>query len=307
MSAYRVLTDAHVQSFLENGYCLIKGCVDPGHAQRWIDRAYERIGYDPNDPGTWEKGIVWLRCESEARIRDIAPRAWDAILDVVGGEERLETQVWRAPENLYPVNSFNWSDAMIMNFHNGADRPWQPPSPAVGGWHKDGGYFRHFLDSPEQALLTIVCWTDMRHQGGATFVSPDSVGVVARYLADHPEGVPANAWNVQPLLEQCARFEELTGSAGDFAILHPFILHASSQNVLGVPRIITNPPVVLKEPFNYNRPNPGDYSLVERATLRALGVDRYDFQPAVPRQQDWTAYTPPAEPDTRSHIRHSGN
>jgi hypothetical protein len=301
MPTYNVLTDEQVNSFLDHGYLVVKDCVDPAHAQRWIDRAYERLGYRADDPATWEKAILWMRCESEALIRDVAPKAWAAILDVVGGEDRLETQVWRAPENLYPVNSFHWSDAMIMNFRNGADRPWQPPSPQVGGWHKDGGYFRHFLDSPEQAMLTIVMWSAMRPQGGATFVSPDSVGVVARYMADHPEGIPADGWDAPALIAQCSRFEEVTGEAGDFAILHPFILHASSQNMLGIPRIITNPPVVLKEPFNYNRSNPDDYSLVERATLKALGVDRYDFQPTAPRQQDWTPYIQPTEPDPRPH------
>jgi hypothetical protein len=37
-----------------------------------------------------------------------------------------------------------------------------------------------------------------------------------------------------------------------------------------VPRVITNPPVVLKEPFNFDRPD-GRYSLVEKKTLRELG------------------------------------
>jgi len=36
------------------------------------------------------------------------------------------------------------------------------------------------------------------------------------------------------------------------------------------PRIITNPPVALREPMNFDRPD-GNYSLVEQKTLRALG------------------------------------
>ena len=72
-------------------------------------------------------------------------------------------------------------------------------------------------------------------------------------------------------------------------ILHPYILHASSQDVLGVPRLITNPPVILKDPLNFNRPNPDDFSLLERATLHYLGVDRLDFQPTAPREVTWWA------------------
>lgn len=292
MRPFRTLTEAQVNSFMQRGYLVVPGCVDQTIAQRWIARAYERLGYNPDDPSTWAKEITWMYHESELPISTIAPRAWDAILDVIGGVERIETRTWRAPQNLYPVNSFNWYDAMIPNFRHGADRPWTPPSAQSGGWHKDGGYFRHFLDSPEQGLLTLVMWSDVRHRGGATFIAPDSIQVVARYLREHTEGINAEDWKVQPLIEQCHEFEEITGQAGDFVILHPFMLHASSQNVLGIPRWLTNPPLVLKEPFNYNRAYPADFSLVEQATLRALGVDRLDFRPTAPRAQQWRAYAP---------------
>ena len=40
---------------------------------------------------------------------------------------------------------------------------------------------------------------------------------------------------------------------------------------------MTNPPVVLKEPMDLNREDEREFSLLESATLRALGVDRYEF------------------------------
>jgi hypothetical protein len=57
-----------------------------------------------------------------------------------------------------------------------------------------------------------------------------------------------------------------------------------SQNHSGIPRIITNPPLSLAGPMNFNRANPDDFSPLERAVLRGLGVDRYDFQPTSPRR-----------------------
>ncbi|KAK7687118.1 hypothetical protein QCA50_009621 [Cerrena zonata] len=48
--------------------------------------------------------------------------------------------------------------------------------------------------------------------------------------------------------------------------------HSASKNHLRVPRFITNPPVTLKEPFNLNREDPKDYSLVEQKILNTLGV-----------------------------------
>jgi hypothetical protein len=276
-----------VQSFYDNGYFVVENALDETVRRRWVAGGFERLGYDPRDPATWAEEIIWMQYRNEMPIRELAPRAWDAILDVVGGEDRLETRSFINHEAQYPMSSFNWNDAFIANFRRGADKPWSPPSPEAGGWHKDGGSITHFLDSPEQALLTVVLWTDMRHQGGATFISPDSVRPVARCLAAHPEGFTAAGFDFLALLRECSRFEELTGRAGDVVILHPFMLHASSQNVLGVPRFITNPPVMLKEPMNFNRPNPDDFSLLERATLRYLGVDRLDFHALAPRKVKW--------------------
>lgn len=49
------------------------------------------------------------------------------------------------------------------------------------------------------------------------------------------------------------------------------MLHSASKNLRRDIRIITNPPVSLNEPFNYNRDDPSEYSLVEQKTLMDLG------------------------------------
>jgi hypothetical protein len=66
----------------------------------------------------------------------------------------------------------------------------------------------------------------------------------------------------------------MTGNTGDVILMHPLMVHSASVNSLRIPRIITNPPVSLKEPFNFDRRDPKKYSLVEKKTLQALGVDR---------------------------------
>jgi len=250
---YRVLTDEQVQHFLEHGYVVVKGCVVPELAQRWTDRAYGRLGYDKQDPTSWEKDIAWMYPENRLPVREVSARAWDAICDVVGGEDRVEDAVLEVEGHFSAINSFEWSDAFIINFNRGADQPWQPPSAESGGWHKDGDYFRHFLNSREQALLTIVLWSNVAHQGGGTFIAPDSIGHIARFLAERPEGVKPGGIPFQQIIGQCSEFVEVTGDIGDFVILHPFMLHTSSQNVLSVPRFMSNPPVVLKEQMDLNR------------------------------------------------------
>jgi hypothetical protein len=204
-------------------------------------------------------------------IRQFAPKAWGAVCDLLGGAQRV------AP--------YEWNDAFIVNLWEGAQRPWEPASPASPGWHKDGDFFRHFLDSPEQGLLTLVLWSDVRHQGGATFVAADSVGPVARFLAAHPEGVHPQHFPWADLIGECGDIVEATGEVGDVYLLHPFILHAKAQNVLRVPRYITNPLVHLLEPMRFNRADPDEFSLVERAVLRGLGADQYAFAAAGPRER----------------------
>jgi len=268
---YGQLTSEQVGHFLERGFVTVRGAFDPAGARRWLDDAWVRFGYDRNDPGSWAEKRIHLAARSNVDARTFAPAAWHAAVELAGGEERV-------------VLPWQWSDGFIANLGVGDDRPWQPPSPAADGWHKDGDFFRHFLDSPEQALLSLVLWTDMLPKGGGTFVAADSVPVVARFLADHPEGVLPGDFDYAGLIGQCRDFVEMTGEAGDVVLLHPYTLHATSQNVLGVARIITNPPLALREPMNFNRPDPADFSLVERAVLRALHTDRLDFVPTAPRQ-----------------------
>lgn len=283
----QVLTEEDAEHFITKGYVRVKGCVDPALAKQWTDGAYGRLGYDPVDRSTWTKDIVWMDRHNIARIKDISPRGWAALCDVTGGEERIEDKIMQIEsQHFTTIDSREWSDAFVVNFRRGEDKPWLPPSPASGGWHKDGSFFRHFLDSREQGLLTIVYWSDVVHKGGGTFVAPDSIKVVAEYLAAHPEGVDdGDAFG--KLIDQCTEFEEITGETGDFIILHPFMLHASSNNHSGRVRFMTNPPVVLKEPMNLNRDDPAEFSLIERATLHALGKDRYDFRPTAPREERW--------------------
>lgn len=156
----------------------------------------------------------------------------------------------------------------------------------------DGDFFVHFLDSPEQGLLVIPLWTDVLDNGGGKVICTEVVGEVARHLAEHPEGMGSGMiprgesdWGsfkagrsfYDRIVERASdtSFREMTGQAGDVILLHPFMLHSASWNGRRAVRIITNPPVVLREPMRYDRED-GAYSLVERKTLMELGRERLE-------------------------------
>jgi hypothetical protein len=265
-----MLTAEQREQFLSEGFILIRGAFPREDAIAWVRDECLRLGFDLDKPETWTKEYVRIPTQRSEPLPTYAPQAWVAACDLLGGEERIGN-IERAAINLFAVN-----------FRQGADRPYVPPAESKTGWHKDGWMFKHFLDSPDQGLLGIPLMTDVLPEGGGTFIAADSVGPMARYLAAHPEGIMPDEFDTKAILAECRDFREVTGEAGDFFLLHPFMLHAVSQNRLQRPRAICNNLYALKEPMNFHRPD-GKYSPVEAAVLRGLGVAHYDFEPAAPR------------------------
>jgi len=122
---FQVLTPEQAQHFVEKGFVTVKGCLDPDLAKRWTDEAYGRLGYDPNDRSTWTKDIVWMDRNHVAPIKEISPKGWGALCDVAGGEDRIDHRVMEIEsQHFTTINSTEWSDAFIVNFRRGADKPW---------------------------------------------------------------------------------------------------------------------------------------------------------------------------------------
>jgi hypothetical protein len=76
------------------------------------------------------------------------------------------------------------------------------------------------------------------------------------------------------LIHSCTEFHEMTGQVGDVILLHPLMVHSATQNGKRLPRIITNPPVALRAPFNFDREDESEYSLVELKTIQEIGADQ---------------------------------
>lgn len=270
--SHSFLTPAQVRQFLAHGHVAVTGCFSRETAQAWTARTYARLGYDPDRRATWKRSRVHLPPTTRVRLQEFAPKAWGVACELLGGEARVR-----------PTAAID--DGFIINFREGAGRPWQPPSAKTPGWHTDGDYFRHFLDSPEQGLVALILWSNVESRGGGTFLAADSVPAVARYLAAHPEGILPRDIDYAPLIAGCREFVEVTGEAGTIVFLHPFLLHAASQNHSPHPRFLTNPPIALKRPMIFSRRDAGEYSLVEQAVLQGLGVERLEFLPTARRQR----------------------
>jgi hypothetical protein len=64
----------------------------------------------------------------------------------------------------------------------------------------------------------VPLFTDVVPAGGATMIAPQAVGIIARYLAAHPEGVLPNQFPFRQFRDECTEFVELTGNCGDVGV-----------------------------------------------------------------------------------------
>ncbi|KAK5990115.1 hypothetical protein PT974_08381 [Cladobotryum mycophilum] len=272
-----VLTEAEKEHFRANGFVHLKNCFTPEQAQSITADVWTRLGIDPNDKTTWTAMWTNMPHHKTFDAAEFAPKAWAAICELCGGEDRVSP------------HSKEWRDALIVNLGTPDLEGVEIPPQNLEGWHVDGDFFVHYLDSPEQGLLVVPLFTDVLPGGGGTVICPDSIPKLAKHLYENPAGVsPRMAPRGHPdfskeenlpwfhqTAKSCSRFVEIAGDCGDVFLLHPLMLHTVSTNPRRLPRIITNPPVSLREPFRFNRAD-GNYTLVEQATLRALGQDRLE-------------------------------
>ncbi|KAB5558328.1 SCA7, zinc-binding domain-containing protein [Coniochaeta sp. 2T2.1] len=277
MGSTSVLSPEEKEHFLTHGWLKISGAFTPEQAETITKNVWTRLGMSPTDKGTWNKVRINMPHHMEFDASEFAPRAWQAICELCGGEDRIN-----------PATKM-WKDSLIVNLGS-AEKEGKPvPPQELNEWHVDGDFFVHYLDSPEQGLLVIPLFTDILPSGGGTMICPEAIPKVAKHLYDHPEGVSPRmtprdepgfkeekdlAW-FNALAKESTNFVEAHGKTGDVYLLHPLMLHAASSNALRNVRIITNPPISLKEPHVFNRED-GNYSLVELTTMRALGKDRLE-------------------------------
>ncbi len=247
---------------------------------------WTRLGMSAEDKSTWTRLRTNMPCHDTFDAAEFAPRAWAAICELCGGEDKI------APESKL------WRDSLIVNLGSAEGEGKPVPPHDLPGWHVDGDFFVHYLDSPEQGLLVIPLFTDILPEGGGTMICPEAIPKVAKHLYDHPEGVSPRmtprdepefkkekdlAW-FNGLAKTCTGFVEATGKVGDIYLLHPLMLHSATSNARRNLRIITNPPVSLREPFEFDRAD-GNFSLVEQTTMKALGKNRLDgWKIAAPRE-----------------------
>ncbi len=250
------------QEFLETGMCVVEDALSSEFCEQVIDRRLSDIGVDESDSRTWPRGWQNLPATTAFPLEEVAPSAAEALFELVGPPRDLK--FYGLPDNL------------IINFPDDPENWWAPEDKGAAGahWHKDGDWFRHFLDSPEQGMLGIIFWRDVTERQGPTYLLSDSIPAVARLLAVHPEGL-APPLPLDDVVGQSQRPIPLTGRQGTIVWAHPFLVHSASVNATNTLRIISNTSVMLQAPLQLDQ---SDGTPLERSVLRALGVAKLDWK-----------------------------
>ena len=237
----------------------VEDALEPSFCDDVVERVLRREGISDDDRSTWPATPLHCPVDDNWDLDEVAPAVAKAVATLVGNAERVEFA--------------GIQDNLIVNF----PRPGASgvPSPAMlGGWHKDGDWFRHFLDSPEQALLVVVFWRDVSERQGPTVAAIDSIPRVARLLAERTEGLEPKELRRETdrIVASCTDVRPLTGRQRTVLLAHPFLLHTVTANETDSLRIISNTSVMLRRPMRFDRPD-GSFSPLEQSILDALGVD----------------------------------
>lgn len=164
------LAPEQIDHFMRHGWVRVPQCFSRQKAAEWTADVWTRLGYSPTDKSTWLVERTNMPEHKSEPVKTFAPKAWAAICELLGGESRVAE------------HSATWNDAFIVNL--GTEEmagKWREPA-ELNGWHVDGDFFIHFLDSPEQALLVIPLFTDIQEHAGGTMVCSDAMKVIAQYL-----------------------------------------------------------------------------------------------------------------------------
>jgi hypothetical protein len=293
----KVLTQDQVEQFMDNGWVKVEQAFPREaalKAQQIVWSHVEKRGPLQNDPSTWTQDMVRINesFDDEEFQHCNSLRIADAIEDLIGEGRRAKRIVYGESTE---KTSYGW---WPVNFSMGADKPWGIPTE---GWHWDGIQFKHFIDSPDQGLLCLCLFSDIGPRGGGTLVAEGSHKLVAKFLAQHPEGIELKdalplARQSHPWLEELTnpdstdqegrmekflnwttdsegvrlRVVETTGGPGDVFLCHPFLYHAASQNHSGVVRFMCNRTTALKEHLQLYRTDASPYSPLELSIRQAL-------------------------------------
>lgn len=86
MSNYKHLSDQQINSFVNDGFVVIRDCFNAEQAQWFIKDIWTRLGYDPDDVSTWKEEKINMPSHKKSPGQKLAPEAWGAMCELVAAK-----------------------------------------------------------------------------------------------------------------------------------------------------------------------------------------------------------------------------
>jgi hypothetical protein len=254
----RTLGCVDVDSFIRDGFVVVRGAVDAGTAaacQELIWASLAGRGIRRDDPAAWpSRAAVTGLGAGPFAAAGLAPALTAAYDELVGAGR------WSAPVRV--------GDAVMVRFP-GQDR-------AGAGYHIEGSYLGPEgqqwwvnVRSRARGLLALFLFTDVGPGDAPTRLVCGSHLAVPEFLAPYGEqGTDSDTqlWYPSTL---CRPVAHATGAAGDVYLCHPFVVHTATWPHYGTaPRMIAQPAVQVAGGFAIDGTYP---SPVAQAIVTGLG------------------------------------
>lgn len=245
-----IFSDNEIEQFIEEGYVILRGGFSRQVAAEGRAFIGKEMNLNEDDSSAWKKPLIHIQ-------RNFTGAPFDRVMN-----DRLH----RA------LNQLMGQGRGIIHDHFGWWPILFPGFPGPGGWHVDGSNFQHHVTSREQGLVTLYLFSDLERGDGGTPMIRASHRAVARLLAGaEPAGLSHEELTNKLPQADTTCIVQITGEAGDVAMLHPFLIHGFGPNTGSRVRFACNPQYPLKEAMILNRLD-GAHSPVEEAIRRALDL-----------------------------------
>jgi len=98
-----VLSEADKEQFLKHGFIKVPQCFTKEQAAGFTSKLWTRLGMSATDKSTWTIERTNMPWHGSVLVSDFAPKAWAAMCELLGGEERISESMR------------HWNDGFIVN------------------------------------------------------------------------------------------------------------------------------------------------------------------------------------------------
>jgi len=268
------LSKAEIEQFWRDGYLLLKGILSPAEAQLYRQRILDILPGDLTIPAEWH-----VRMGRIKPYRPSGDHTWDTpeLLPLF-----INEKLYTAMAQLLEFPALRVFDGSLgLSLRNDADS--DNAKSRSQGLHLDCSVPRdvdNFLFTLQEVQLGGCYYlTDVEPDGGGIHVVPGGHRIVEEEAKGHPRGRQLHSyWSELEHLESV----EVTGQAGDFAVLHHLMPHGASHNR----RPTTRAAMFLRyvrtdQPYGYGAEPPRAYNAAQLEVMtplgrRLLGLDPWD-------------------------------